>query len=559
MLQLDNAQAPARECLSGVTPEDKAADDDMIATLATCQATSIDRALVIALCAGMVAITLASWPLADRPMQRLPGTVAFQAGLVIAFDGITALLLLYQFTLLRLASLLILGGAYLFNAVMALPQFLTFPDGLGTAARIPQTSPWLWMVWHGGFALCALGYLLVVSRGDAALQRPGRALAATIAAVLATAGAVTAALIVGHDRLPVFFQAGDHGTTPALWFRLLASAVIAAAAVPAIGLLGSRRHRTKLRIWLSLSLVATGLEVFCAVTLTDRYTVYWYFARLNGIVAAGVVATLLLAQTGRLYRRLVAALTALTVANRTLETRVAERTTVLAATLAEKDKALVERSLLLREVYHRVKNNLQVIEAMMAMQSSRLEDPAALDAFWATRRRLHALGLVHQQLMQAPDLATIALDRFVAELCDTLTFAADAQARGIALSLAVEPVPVDLDFAIPFGLLVNELLSNAFRHAFPTGGGTVRVEVCRLQGGGVGTVIQDDGSGLGVDSGNERTGGGAVPAARPDATGRRIVSALVRQLDGEMTVSAAPGGGTRVALRFPRESRKEAA
>jgi two-component sensor histidine kinase len=75
----------------------------------------------------------------------------------------------------------------------------------------------------------------------------------------------------------------------------------------------------------------------------------------------------------------------------------------------------------------------------------------------------------------------------------------------------------------------------------------------------VGTVIQDDGSGLGVDSGNERTGGGAVPAARPDATGRRIVSALVRQLDGEMTVSAAPGGGTRVALRFPRESRKEAA
>jgi two-component sensor histidine kinase len=547
MVLFDDGSALDRERLPGAAAEPLASHDSVLGTLSTARASSRDRLLVIGLSTGMVAISLAALPIADMPLQRMPGLVAFQAGVVVALDGITALLLFSQFALLRQASMLVLGGTYLFSAVMALPQFLTFPDGLGTARLIPQTSPWLWMVWHGGFALWALGFLLVVTRGDATIRYPGRAITTTFVAVVATAGAVTAALIVWHDRLPVFFHAGDDGMTRALWYRLLAAGVIAAGVTAAIGLLWSRRQQTKLHVWLGLSLVAMVCEVFCAVTLSDRYTVYWYFARINGVVASAVVAALLLAQIGRLYRRLVAALTALRVTNRTLESRVADRTATLAGAVAEKDKALAERDLLLREVYHRVKNNLQLVEAMMAMQSSRLEDEAARDAFSATRRRLNALGLVHQQLMQAPDLATIQLDRFVAELCETVSFAADAKERGIAVSLSAEPVAADLDFAIPFGLLFNELFSNAFKHAFPTGGGTVSVEVNR-SAGGIGTVIQDDG-----------TGGGVTPVPRADSTGQRIVAALVRQLDGEMSVSVAPGGGTRVALRFPRDARKAAA
>jgi len=533
------SSAPAPEALY---------DAGAVDTLGTSHANSRDRLLVYCLCASLVALTLLALPIANVRLLRLPAMVPFQAGLIIAIDGITALLLFSQFRLLHLASLLILGATYLFSAAIALTQFLTFPGAVVAADRIPETSPWLWTVWHGGFVLWALGYLLVVSRGDAVVAHAGPATIAAVGAVLAAVAAVTAAFILGHERLPAFFSAGDRGYTTALWFRLLVVAELAFGIAVSGGLLWSRSRQTKLQLWLGLSLVASVCEVFCTAVLTERYTVYWYFARANMMVASCVVLSLLLFRISRLYRRLVAALTALTVANRTLESRVAERTAALAGSLAEKDKALVERDLLLREVYHRVKNNLQLVEAMMAMQSSRLEDAAAQDAFWATRRRLNALGLVHQQLMQAPDLATIRLDRFVAELCDTLTFATDVRERGIAVSLSAEPVAADLDFAIPFGLLFNELLSNAFKHAFPTGGGTVSVELYQRAGCGIDAVIQDDG-----------TGGGVAPAARPDGTGRRIVSALVRQLGGEMSASVAAEGGTRVALRFPRDVRKAAA
>lgn len=203
----------------------------------------------------------------------------------------------------------------------------------------------------------------------------------------------------------------------------------------------------------------------------------------------------------------------------------------------ELSKALSEKDVLLQEVYHRVKNNLQLVEALMALQSKQLGDGPARDAFLATRRRIIALGLVHQQLLQSPDLATFSLGGFVAELCHNLAYAAGGDERSIMVAATVDDIPTDLDFAIPLGLLINELVSNALRHAFPGGRtGMIEVTVAR-HGDGMMLTVADNG----VGRANGATG--------HESTGSRIVNALVAQLDGVMTVS--DGDGTRIEVAMP--------
>lgn len=219
-------------------------------------------------------------------------------------------------------------------------------------------------------------------------------------------------------------------------------------------------------------------------------------------------------------------LEALTAANDRLEQLLAERTA-----------ALAQRDLLLREVYHRVKNNLQVVDGLLLLQSRKLADPEAIVAIEGLRKRIHAIGLVHHQLMGSANLKTFDIGAFLRDLVAHLR---EGAPDAITLRVEAEPLSVDLDFAVPLGLLVTELATNALKHAFPTGEGEVCVSLVGPVDGEVILRIADNGVGFPDQSG-----------PRP-SLGLTIVKGLARQLRGRIeTAKGHEAGGVCWEARFP--------
>lgn len=214
-----------------------------------------------------------------------------------------------------------------------------------------------------------------------------------------------------------------------------------------------------------------------------------------------------------------------------LERRVEERTAELGRVVEEQKATLAQRDLLLREVYHRVKNNLQMVDGLLVMQSRQMTDPDARKALRGLRDRIFALGLVHQQLMSSSDLKTFDVAPFLGELSSNIV---DGEAGGgVALSVEAIPLDVGLDFAIPLGLLVNELVTNSLKHAFPDGGGEIAVKLSRAGDGELLLVVADNGKGY----------EGEPP--RPDgsnvALGATIIKGLVAQMQGTIMVESKLG------------------
>jgi PAS domain S-box-containing protein len=202
----------------------------------------------------------------------------------------------------------------------------------------------------------------------------------------------------------------------------------------------------------------------------------------------------------------------------------------------ERTAALAQRDLLLREVYHRVKNNLQVVDSLLLLQARRLSDPDARAALENLRSRVYALGLVHHQLMGSKDLETFDIAPFLEELSRHLLEGGGR--TEITLDVRTAPLSVGLDFAIPLGLLVTELVTNSMKHAFPDRGGRVEVALDWAAAAELSLRVCDDG--VGYDA-----------TARPEAPslGASIIDGLVRQLRGQLQVTT--DGGTCSVVRLP--------
>jgi len=223
--------------------------------------------------------------------------------------------------------------------------------------------------------------------------------------------------------------------------------------------------------------------------------------------------------------------------NAGLEERVRARTAELSSTLSE-------REALRHEVHHRVKNNLQVISSLIHLQAGRLPDGAGRSALDACQNRLQALALVHDRIYQAQDYAHVRFSEYAGHLIAGVFHAVAAPGSGIALSTEIDEVSLPVDRAIPCGLILNELVTNAIEHAFPGGkGGTIRVALHALRDGRLVLSVSDDGVGM---------------TARFDevmsrSVGVTLVSALVEQLDGELELIR--DVGTTVRITFAPESR----
>lgn len=206
--------------------------------------------------------------------------------------------------------------------------------------------------------------------------------------------------------------------------------------------------------------------------------------------------------------------------------------------------ALADRELLLREVYHRVKNNLQMTTALLRLGLAETKDPAAQAIINGTIKRVESIGVVHRLLMSARVPSELTADKFLHELCENVLSGSDLD-PAINLEIHASDDRLHVETAVTLGLLVNELLTNAAKHAFPEGGpGTISVSFHRDNSGDGLLVVRDTGIGYNPES-SPRSGG----------IGTTLVTGLVSQLDGEMYVS--DDNGTQVTVMIPVETFEE--
>ena len=201
--------------------------------------------------------------------------------------------------------------------------------------------------------------------------------------------------------------------------------------------------------------------------------------------------------------------------------------------------SLGEKEILLKEIHHRVKNNMQVISSLVALQSDFQEDEAMRDILQDITHRVRSMAMVHEKLYQAADLAQVAFADYAQSLLTYLWQAHGAEAAGLRLEMDLEPVAFAVNTAVPCGLILNELVSNALKHAFKgRREGRVWVALRRGADGRVRLSVRDDGLGLpeGLDW------------RQADSLGLRLVEMLARQLNAD--IQATSGPGTEFQLSF---------
>jgi two-component sensor histidine kinase len=203
--------------------------------------------------------------------------------------------------------------------------------------------------------------------------------------------------------------------------------------------------------------------------------------------------------------------------------------------------SLEEKEVLLKEIHHRVKNNLQIISSLLNLQGQQIEDPQIVEALRDSQNRVRSMALIHEQLYGAHDLARIDFGAYIHLLAGHLLRSYRADSK-IALDLKGDKLYLRIDEAIPCGLILNELVSNALKHAFPDGQAGRIQAALGVDGGQVVLAVSDDGVGLPEDF-DHRTS---------TSLGLQLVNSLVSQLDGEITLE--PGQGTGFRVTFPVSS-----
>ena len=213
------------------------------------------------------------------------------------------------------------------------------------------------------------------------------------------------------------------------------------------------------------------------------------------------------------------------------------------ALLQEKDELLHQKDNLLREVNHRIKNSLQLVSSLLALQARSAKNAEIRAHLAAAGLRVSAIGRAHQRLYQTNELGTIDLGGYLRRLCEDI--AESLMDEGTKPTLIVDAPQLSLptDHAISVGLIVSELITNAMKHAYDGAKGTVEVKLHSGDQDGLVLSVVDDGKGLPKD----------FDPAESAGLGMKILAALVKNLHGELEYGQATGGrGSRFAVTFSR-------
>ncbi|APG28096.1 hypothetical protein A7E78_09735 [Syntrophotalea acetylenivorans] len=198
--------------------------------------------------------------------------------------------------------------------------------------------------------------------------------------------------------------------------------------------------------------------------------------------------------------------------------------------------SLAEKEVLLQEIHHRVKNNLQVVSSLLFLQAQRFSDPELQACFLESQSRICSMALAHEQLYQSKNLSEISIKKYMENLVGQLEKSFQSPKQEVDCRLVVENVPLDIEKVVPCGLLVTELLSNAYKHAFADGcSGQVTVSL-QSENGQIELKVVDDGIGLPAEFDHRQA----------KTLGLQLVSALVNQLGGALEVETVNGTCFRV-------------
>ena len=202
--------------------------------------------------------------------------------------------------------------------------------------------------------------------------------------------------------------------------------------------------------------------------------------------------------------------------------------------------SLKEKEILLGEIHHRVKNNMQIISSLLKLQSSKINDEKQVDIFKNAEDRIRSMSLIHETLYQSKDFANVDFNGYVKSISNYLLRSYIVTSGAIKLNLEIEDITLGLDHAIPCGLIINELVSNSLKHAFPKGReGEIKIALRTINDHEVELTVSDDGVGIPreIDMGN------------PETLGLELVQILAEnQLDG--TLELERDGGTEFRIRF---------
>src|SRR5690606_5239784 len=203
-------------------------------------------------------------------------------------------------------------------------------------------------------------------------------------------------------------------------------------------------------------------------------------------------------------------------------------------------ESLKEKEILLKEVHHRVKNNLQVISSILNLQSSYIEDENTLNILRESQNRIKSMSFIHESLYQTKNFSSINFSDYIVNLTKNLVHSYQITSGNIEFDYEVEKLDLELDQAIPCGLIVNELVSNSLKYAFPNEAkGRLKLKLSEKKDL-IYLGIEDNGIGLPKDFDHENT----------NTLGLQLVMTLVEQLDGNMELKSQKG--TNYLITFER-------
>ena len=202
--------------------------------------------------------------------------------------------------------------------------------------------------------------------------------------------------------------------------------------------------------------------------------------------------------------------------------------------------SLQEKEVLLKEIHHRVKNNLQIISSLLNLQSGYIDDSQTLEMFRESQSRIQSMALIHEKLYQSEDLARVDFAEYVQNLVSFLMRSYGRGAGVVDTEIDVAPVFLNLDTSIPCGLIISELMTNALKYAFPQGrGGKVYVRLQPQEEGMYTLVVGDDGVGFPED----------IDFMDTESLGLQLVTTLTDQLDGTIELDRSAGTEFRIVFR----------
>ena len=193
-------------------------------------------------------------------------------------------------------------------------------------------------------------------------------------------------------------------------------------------------------------------------------------------------------------------------------------------------KQNLEKEFLLKEIHHRVKNNLGVVSSLLELQAAQIDDPKVIDAMKQSQNRVYSMGMIHQRLYQGKNLATVEMKDYFKNLGQHIldSFGVVDQ---VNLEFEMEAIEIDIDTAIPLGLIVNELITNSLKYAFPNNRkGKIKISLQRTSAELLLLEVADDGVGKQEENLNKGPG-----------FGTQLIKLLMQQLNGEMKFQSKEG------------------